>query len=80
MAVFFILFCVVFGGVFLMSALALMEHIWTISPDEIRSRYVSEEMKPLRLKRNTCNDQAKGPGGFSPGPTRPTCSAAQRRD
>lgn len=55
MAVFLILFCVLFGGVFLMFALALIEHIWTMPPDEMRRLYERGNRKPLRLKSKTYN-------------------------
>ena len=55
MAVFLILFIVTFGGVVLMFAMALIEHIWTMPPDEMRRLYDRGNRKPLRLKRKTYN-------------------------
>ena len=55
MAVFLILFSVTFGGVVLMFAMALIEHIWTMPPDEMRRLYDRGNRKPLRLKRKTYN-------------------------
>ena len=55
MAVFLILFIVTFGGVVLMFAMALIEHIWRMPPDEMRRLYDRGNRKPLRLKRKTYN-------------------------
>ena len=62
MAVFLILFSVTFGGVVLMFAMALIEHIWRMPPDEMRRLYDRGNRKPLRLKRKTYNAAVSGRG------------------
>lgn len=57
MAAVLILFCVLFGGVFLMFALALLEHIWTMPLDEMRRMCERKNRKPLRMKRKTYNSK-----------------------